>query len=71
MSLSRHATAADFAEWRSHAQGCDNAALRFIIADCRSAELAMQGHDPVKEGFYSDQAATYADELRDRRAAWQ
>ena len=41
-------------------------ALMHTIQDCRNAEKAMRGWNPVKEGFYSDQASTYAMELNRR-----
>jgi len=60
------ATAEDFKAWREHAVLCTNDELLFIIRDCREAASAMRTHNPVKEGFYEDQAFTYADEYRDR-----
>ena len=56
-----------WAAWEANAKICDEGQLKFIIADCRKAQQAMQGHNPEKEGFYSDQAATYSDELRKRK----
>jgi hypothetical protein len=61
-----YATPDDFARWRDHATTCPLEALDYIIADCRAAELAMRGHNPTREGYYSDQAATYADVRRAR-----
>lgn len=58
------ASAQDFATWAADAATKTVDQLHHIIADCRSAEVAMQGWNPVREGFYSDQAATYSDELR-------
>ena len=43
------------------------AELLYAAEDCRQAELAMRGWNPVKEGYYSDQASTYGDEARRRR----
>lgn len=63
-----YATEQDFATWRARAETMSLAALRFTTQDCRQAEAAMRGCNPVKEGFYSDQAATYGDELRRRRS---
>ena len=61
------ATAEHFAMWRKLAEGLTELQLRWIIKDCRDAAEAMSGWNPVKEGFYEDQAFTYADELRARR----
>lgn len=61
------ATAADFADWRKRAKGLTESELRWVIQDCREAAEAMKGWNPVKEGFYEDQAFTYADELRARQ----
>lgn len=66
--IAEYATEHDFAKWRSQAESMSLAALRFTTQDCRQAEAAMRGWNPVKEGFYSDQAATYGDELRRRRS---
>jgi len=41
--------------------------LIWTIKDCRKAEESMRGWNPVKEGFYSDQASTYAMELKGRK----
>jgi hypothetical protein len=67
--IAEHATAADFAKWRAHAESCDSASLHYIIADCRRAAAAMKGWNPNREGFYIDQLCTYADERRRRQAA--
>lgn len=61
------ATANDFATWREQAAGLNEEQLGWIIQDCREAAGAMKGWNPVKEGFYEDQAFTYADELRSRK----
>jgi hypothetical protein len=63
------ATAADFAKWERHARTCDVDALRHIVADCSQASKAMRGWNPDREGFYTDQGATYHAELRRRGAA--
>jgi hypothetical protein len=63
-----HATPEHFAQWRDHSKTCTLEMLAFIIADCRAAERAMHGWNADREGFYSDQAATYADERRQREA---
>jgi len=38
-----------------------------VIRDCRAAAANMRSFDPVREGYYEDQAFTYADELHRRR----
>ena len=45
-----------------------DAELLYSARDCRQAEAAMRGWNPVAEGRYSDEAHTYGDELRRRRA---
>ena len=60
------ATTADFIRWESHAKGLTVRQLEYVIIDCRNACKAMQGHNPEKENYYSDQAATYASEARKR-----
>lgn len=52
----------DFQRWEDHARTCTSAELFYIIRDCKQAEAAMRGWNPIKEGFYSDQASTYARE---------
>ena len=64
--IAEYATAEDFARWRSHAETLSISALRYIAQDCRKAEAAMRGWNPIKEGYYADQACTYGDELRRR-----
>lgn len=58
-----HAKPEDFARWRSHAETCDLGSLRFIIRDCRQVAENLRGFNPMREGYYEDQAFTYADEL--------
>jgi hypothetical protein len=40
--------------------------LNCVIKDCREAQMAMQGWNPEKENYYSDQRMTFSDELRRR-----
>jgi hypothetical protein len=61
-----YATPEDFAKWRSHAETCDLGSLRFIIKDCRQVAENLKGFNPTREGYYADQAFTYADELARR-----
>lgn len=65
---SRPATVEDFRAWEKAAKSCSDEQLRHIIKQCRDAARAMRDWNPVKEGFYEDQAWTYADELRSRKA---
>jgi hypothetical protein len=62
-----HATAEDFARWGEQAANMTIAQLHYAAQDCRKAEIAMRGWNPVREGYYSDQACTFGDELRRRR----
>lgn len=61
-----YATPEDFARWRSHAETCDLGSLRYIIRDCRQVAENLRGFNPIREGYYEDQAFTYADELSRR-----
>lgn len=56
---SEYATAEDFTKWEDHAHTLSNSQIRFIVADCQAAERNMRGWNPIKEGYYSDQACTY------------
>lgn len=62
-----YATPEDFAKWRSHAETLDTRALRWSIADCRQAARNLRTWNPEREGYYEDQAFTYADELHRRK----
>ena len=61
------ATPEDFAKWRAQAEAMTTACLIYTAKDCRKAEAAMRGWNPIKEGYYSDQACTFGDELRRRQ----
>ena len=61
-----YATPEDFANWRSFAETLDIRALRWVIRDCRSVAANLRSFDPIREGYYEDQAFTYADELARR-----
>lgn len=65
--MNEYATPADFQRWREHAATLSIAELLFVARDCRKAEQSMRGFNPVKEGYYADQAFTYGDELRRRQ----
>lgn len=65
--IRRHATAEDFCKWEEMAKGMTDAQLYYAARDCRQVEANFRGFDPVVEGFYSDQACTFSDELRRRR----
>jgi len=60
------ATAEHFSRWESHAKTLDAYSLRYVIRDCQQAADAMKGWNPVREGYYLDQAATYGMELTRR-----
>lgn len=60
------ATPEHFDRWEAHAKVCDVYTLKYIIKDCYSAAEAMKGFNPIREGFYLDQAATYGMELTRR-----
>lgn len=65
--MTEYATAADFCKWEAQAKAMTTAGLLYTIKDCREAESAMCGHNPVKEGYYSDQASTFGMELNRRK----
>ncbi len=67
--ITLHATPADFQAWEAKARTMTTAELLYAARDCREAEAAMKGWNPVREGFYSDQASTYGMELNRRRSA--
>ena len=69
MTTSEYATAADFSRWEARAKAMTMAELLYTVRDCQQAEAAMRGWNPIKEGFYSDQASTYGMELTRRRRA--
>lgn len=62
-----YATPEDFAKWREHAKTLDTYSLKYVIKDCRQAATCMRAVNPDREGYYEDQAFTYADELHSRR----
>ena len=62
-------TAEDFAKWEAQAKTMTTACLLYTVRDCQKAEAAMRGWNPIKEGFYSDQASTFGMELTRRRRA--
>lgn len=61
------ASADDFSKWERHAATCDAMSLAFIIQDCQQAAQGMRGWNPSREGYYIDQALTYAKERQSRR----
>jgi hypothetical protein len=65
--LTEYATPEDFTAWETRAKTMTVAELLFTVRDCQQAEAAMRGWNPIKEGFYSDQASTYGMELTRRR----
>jgi hypothetical protein len=62
------ATAEDFTKWAAKAKAMTVAELFYSANDCRQAEKAMRGWNPIAEGRYSDEACTYGDEFRRRKA---
>lgn len=60
------ATAENFARWESHAKTLDCYSLKYIIQDCKQAADNMKGWNPIREGYYLDQMATYGQELTRR-----
>ena len=64
--MTLHATPKDFQAWEQDAQRLDLEALLHVVQDCRRAEEAMRGWNPIKEGYYSDQASTYGQEYTKR-----
>ena len=64
--MTEYATPADFANWEAKAKAMTVACLAYTVKDCQQAEAAMRGWNPIKEGYYSDQAATYGMELTRR-----
>lgn len=62
-----YATPEDFATWAARAKTMTVAALLYTVKDCQQAEAAMRGWNPVKEGYYADQASTYGMELTRRQ----
>jgi hypothetical protein len=67
--IATYATAADFANWEAKAKDMTTACLLWSARDARAAAHAMRGWNPIAEGRYDDEAFTYGDELRRRRAA--
>lgn len=61
-----YATASDFTTWTERAKSMTVAELLYTVNDCRQAAEAMRGWNPIKEGFYMDQASTYGMELNRR-----
>ena len=64
--ITEYATAEDFTAWEARAKTMTVAELLYTVKDCQQAEAAMRGWNPIKEGFYSDQASTYGMELARR-----
>ena len=64
--IATYATAADFTTWGERAKSMTVAELLYTVNDCRQAAESMRGWNPIKEGFYMDQASTYGMELNRR-----
>ena len=65
--IRRHATAEDFQNWETLAASMSDAELLYAARDCRKVESLWRHHDPMVEGFYSDQASTFGTVLNRRR----
>jgi len=65
--IRRHATAEDFRNWEAYAEKLTDSELFYAARDCRKVEALWRNHDPMVEGFYSDQASTYGTVLARRR----
>ena len=66
--IATYATAADFTTWETRAKDMTTDCLIYTVKDCHETAESMRGWNPIREGFYMDQMATYGDELRRRRA---
>ena len=64
--IATYATAANFTTWGERAKSMTVAELLYTVNDCRQAAESMRGWNPIKEGFYMDQASTYGMELNRR-----
>jgi hypothetical protein len=64
-----HATAEQFTTWAARAKEMTDAALCYSIRDCHQAAKAMASFNPIKEGYYRDEASVYHQELSRRLAA--
>lgn len=58
----------DFAAGAERAKAMSDESLAFAIKDCIQARNAMKGWNPVMEGYYQDEASTYAQEEINRRS---
>jgi len=66
--IASYATAADFTRWEERAKSMSDAELLYNAQHARRAAEAMRGWNPIAEGRYDDEAHTYGDEIRRRRA---
>jgi len=64
--MNRPATAEDFTRWSERAVTMTTESLRWSIGDALAASRAIDGHDPVRSGYYRDEALTYQSELNGR-----
>lgn len=67
--IANYATAEDFATWEARAKSMSTACLAYTVRDCQQAAEAMRGWNPIREGYYIDQACTYGMEITRRRRA--
>ena len=65
--MTKHATAADFANWESKAKSMTIKELLWSIRDASECARNFDSFDPVAAGRYADEASTYEQELNRRR----
>ena len=53
----------DFTAGTKRARAMSDDQLAFAVKDCIEARDAMKGWNPVQEGYYQDEASTYAQEI--------
>jgi len=67
-NASKYATADDFNRWTERAKTMTDAELDYGMRDAAKTATLLDKHDPVLAGRYMDEAATYAQEIMNRRA---
>ena len=65
--MTKHATAADFANWEFKAKSMTIKELLWSIRDASECARNFDSFDPVAAGRYADEASTYEQELNRRR----
>ncbi len=64
-----YATPDDFSKWQAKAEKMTVEALAWSARDAHKAAIAVEEHDPILAGRYTDEAMTYETELRYRHAS--